>query len=329
VSIEDPGGTTRFSYDARGRIIRKRWQAAAGGTDLALDFTYRADDQVSRIDYPSAGGARLSATHQYNARGQLDAIPTIIEKMNYDLAGRRVGASFANGTKEVGEYDLRGRLKTTSVSGPDGVLRHVAYTLDFAGNLTAIASPDPKLASTFVYDDLYRLVSATLGGGERFDYAYDDAGRLTHKSDVGDYRYGEGGAAQTCLTSAGTASFTYTSRGEIESARWGTQKFDVFGRLASVAAEDGLGSVEFTYDHAGKRVVARTTGDANPAVEGGPNDPRSPPPPWQENHQGPDWQDQQIAGSEKQVHISPSRTFEAQWRASRSVLCDVAHGHIV
>src|SRR5579862_6480736 len=55
------------------------------------------------------------------------------------------------------------------------------------------------------------------------------------------------------------------------------------------------------------------------AHQGGSNDPRSPPPARQENHQRPDGQDQQITGSEKQVHISPSRTFEAQSRASRMV----------
>src|SRR5258708_24804453 len=41
------------------------------------------------------------------------------------------------------------------------------------------------------------------------------------------------------------------------------------------------------------------------AHQGGSNEPRSPPPTRQENHQGPDWQDQQITGAEKQVHMSP------------------------
>jgi len=38
--------------------------------------------------------------------------------------------------------------------------------------------------------------------------------------------------------------------------------------------------------------------------QGGSNE-RSPPPTRQENHQGPDWEDQQMTGSEKQVHMSP------------------------
>src|SRR4029077_12100573 len=41
------------------------------------------------------------------------------------------------------------------------------------------------------------------------------------------------------------------------------------------------------------------------AHQGGAKHPRSPPPTRQDNHQGPDWQDQKITGSEKQVHMSP------------------------
>lgn len=267
VRIDDQGGTTRFSYDARGRIARKTWQAAGGGIENALDFSYRSDDQLARIVYPDGGHGRLALTQHYNARGLLAAVPFVVEQFDYDLAGRRTGAHYSNTTVERSDYDVRGRLTSSTVTGPSGVLREVHYALDLVGNLTGITSPDPKLASTYVYDDFYRLTQAVRGSGESWTYAYDDAGRLSHKSDVGDYHYGEGGLPSTCLSSAGSAAFTYSARGEMHATPWGVQSFDAWGRLLNVVGRDGLGRVDFTYDHAGKRVLARTSGNAVPAVD--------------------------------------------------------------
>jgi RHS repeat-associated protein len=267
IRIDDNAGTTRFGYDARGRITRKRWQAVGGGAEHALDFSYRSDDQPSRIVYPDGGAGRLALTQHYNTRGLLDAVPSVVQQFDYDLAGRRTGAHYANGTQEGMVYDARGRLASSTVTGPGGVLRELHYGLDLVGNLTGITSPDPKLVSTYVYDDFYRLTQAARGSGESWTYAYDDAGRLTHKSDVGDYHYGEGGVASTCLSSAGPDTFTYTTRGEMHSTPWGVQSFDAYGRLINTVGRDGLGRVDFTYDHAGRRVLARTSGNAAPAVD--------------------------------------------------------------
>ncbi|MEZ4684286.1 MAG: toxin TcdB middle/N-terminal domain-containing protein, partial [Caldilineaceae bacterium] len=232
--IEDAAGVTRFGYDARGRVIRKRWVSVAGGAEHALDFAYRSDDQPSRIIYPDGGAGRLALTQQYNARGLLDAVPSVVEKFTYDLAGRRLEAQYTNGTTERSAYDLRGRLTGSTVTGPDGILRTLNYELDRVGNLTDVLSPDPKLAAQYLFDDFYRLIQATRGSGESWSYAYDDAGRLTHKSDVGDYRYGEAGLPATCLSSAGADTFTYSPRGEMQSTPWGMQSFDIYGRLSNV-----------------------------------------------------------------------------------------------
>src|SRR5262249_7464964 len=120
---------------------------------------------------------------------------------------------------------------------------------------------DLQLAMTLDYDDLYRLTAARGGSGEVFTYRYDDAGNLTFKSDVGDYRYGEGGAARSCLTSAGSRSFTYTAMGEMATTPWGRQSFDALGRLRRLEPADGSAAIEFTYGYTGERVLVGTTAD--------------------------------------------------------------------
>ncbi|HEX4813368.1 MAG TPA: toxin TcdB middle/N-terminal domain-containing protein [Nonomuraea sp.] len=267
VRVDDPGGTTVFAYDTRGRRTRKAWTPPGGGTARVLDFTYRCDGQLSRVEYPDSGGTRTVLDHTYDERGLLSSIPTVATEIRHDLAGRRTRIGYANGTTETMSYDRRGRLASQRLTGPGGVLWQASYALDRVGNLVRVDSSDPAVAVTYRYDDLYRLTEATLGDGTRWTYAYDDAGNLTHKSDVGDYRYGENGAPATCLTSAGPGSYTYTPNGEMATTPWGDQRFDPLGRLLSITAPDGAGAITFTYDHSGARVTARTTGTAAPAVD--------------------------------------------------------------
>jgi RHS repeat-associated protein len=146
---------------------------------------------------------------------------------------------------------------------------------DPVGNLTQIISPDNAIAATFSYDDLHRLVGAATVAGDVRTYTYDDAGNFTFKSDVGAYTYGENGLPATCLTTAGTAKFTYTALGEMQHTPWGTQSFDSFGRLTGIT---GATQATFTYDYSGARVSAsftsarktttRLTPDALYAIEG-------------------------------------------------------------
>jgi RHS repeat-associated protein len=173
-------------------------------------------------------------------------------------------------------YDNAERLTGLNHANTSGALRQTQFIRDGVGNLTQIVSPDNTLASTFSYDDLHRLVQAATGAGDVRTYAYDNAGNLTSKSDVGSYAYGENGMPATCLTTAGSAKFTYTALGQMEQTPWGTQSFDAFGRLIAIA---GSTSAAFTYDYSGSRVftqftsggvtTTRLTPDALYAIENG------------------------------------------------------------
>lgn len=272
VRVDDESGRTTFDYDARGRVAKKRSLPAGSAIAFQLDFAYRSDGQLRAITYPesSAGAGRLLVRHEYDKRGQLVRVPSVVSAMEYDLAGRRIRMRYANGTEDAAAFDPQtGRLTRLTVTGPGGVIRDTRYTTDLAGNLVRIDSPDPKLAVSYTYDDRYQLIAANGDNGEAFTYRYDDVGNLTFKSDVGNYRYGEGGAAATCLTSAGADTFTYTAQGQMKMTPWGEQTFDLLGRLVKITrpgagAGAGAGQLEFTYDHMGHRVAVRGTGAAAP-----------------------------------------------------------------
>ena len=183
--------------------------------------------------------------------------------IGYDLRSRRTSVQYANGvTEEIHHDPVADHLDLHRINGPGGVLREVELETDRVGNVLLVRSPDPNLTAEYHYDDLYRLVDATCGT-DSFTYRYDDAGNLTHKSDVGDFQYGQAGQPATCLTSAGADTFGYDGRGCVTAAPWGTQDWDAFGRLIRITGADGTVAA-FDYDHTGLRVSATLTPPAGP-----------------------------------------------------------------
>jgi RHS repeat-associated protein len=268
VRIDDEGGTTIYDYDARGKVALKRYRVGGAATTYDLNFEYRSDGQLAVITYPDGGLGRRTVSYEYGARGGVSRVPGVVETIEYDLARHRTRLLYANGVEQQMAYDsMTSRLSQMRLNGTAGVLRQQSYTYDEVGNVVRIDSPDPKLQASFIYDDLYRLTAADYGDGNSWSYDYDTAGNLTFKSDVGQYRYGEGGAPTTCLTTAGAGTFTYTPNGEMQTTPWGTQTFDPLGRLLNIVGADGVSRVDFTYDYAGVRVAERTGGAARPAAD--------------------------------------------------------------
>ena len=215
VRIDDESGVSIFDYDVRGRTVIKR-STPTGASQYVLTFVYRSDGQLATLAYPSGKSASLVLQYQYGKRGQVSTIPGVVSAMTYDLQGRRASVAYANGATTAYAYDNAGRLTQLNHSGPAGSLRSTQLVRDPVGNLTQIISPDNNLATTFSYDDLHRLVNAATVAGDVRSYAYDNTGNFTSKSDIGAYAYGENGLPATCLTTAGTAKFTYTALGEMQ-----------------------------------------------------------------------------------------------------------------
>jgi RHS repeat-associated protein len=260
IKMEHQAGEVHFDYDEHGRLARKNFRLSSDDRDFAIDYSYRADGQFDSLTYPaqSPGAPRQVVRYEYNPRGQLSRIAGLIRKIEHDEAGRRTLVDFANRLSQSYRYDPRtGRLVEMQLSDPNGLLRATQYHYDQLGNLTQVESPDPGLATGYAYDDLYRLVEASTRSGESWTYRYDDVGNLLHKSDVGEYRYGEAGAPATCLTSAGGNSFSYTQAGQISQAPWGQAGFDPAGRMIHLETPDGL--IEFAYDSIGMRVSEKYT----------------------------------------------------------------------
>lgn len=269
--IMHQGGEEILGYDALGRVIHKEIRpSATPAQKLVFDFTYRADGQRATVTYPEAAPAsgRVQISYEYDLRGLLIRIPSYIRRIDYNLAGQRSRVEYANDVVTTYGYDsLTLRLEDLLTEGSAGeVLQHFHYRYDQVGNLLKVTSPDSKMATDYLYDDLYRLKEAATQSARNWTYHYDDQGNLTFKSDVGSYQYDTNGL----LTSAGSDTFTYTLAGQTLQMQEGEFHYDPIGRLKSITR--GNEQLLCTYDHDGRRVRMQAVGMASSQDLFTPND---------------------------------------------------------
>ncbi|MBW7475377.1 FG-GAP-like repeat-containing protein [Paenibacillus oenotherae] len=261
VKITHQGGSEVLAYDELGRVKHRELSPdGLGGQKFAFDYTYRATGQIESITYPkpAAAAGRLVVRYSYDQRGRLSAIPGFVKKISYNTAGLRDRIEYASGVATAYVYDALSLRLTGlhTVDGTGAVLQQFDYRHDRVGNLLGVDSPDPKLAASYEYDNLYRLVEASTISGQLWSYNYDNGGNLTHKSDVGAYVYD----AEGRLATAGPHAFSYTATGQTRTGPWGEASYDAIGRMTAVTR--GNEEMACTYNHAGSRVRMQITGGA-------------------------------------------------------------------
>ncbi|MGI8550402.1 MAG: RHS repeat-associated core domain-containing protein [Dehalococcoidia bacterium] len=212
--------TTAYTYDADGRLT-KVTDALGGTTSYAYDA---AGNQTGRTD---ANGHTTTSTFD-----ALNRVATSTDPLNrtnhygYDAAGNLLTITDPQGQTTTYAYDAKN--ERTGISYSDGQTPNVTVQYDAAGERTGMT--DGSGTSTWNYDGLGHVLSATDGAGVAVGYAYDHKGQLTSISYPGNQTVG--------------------------------RSYDAAGRLTQVT--DWLGhSTSFAYDPA-----ANLTSETFPASSG-------------------------------------------------------------
>jgi RHS repeat-associated protein len=222
-SVTAPGSSESYQYDSFGRL------ASVGTTFSGTKFvTSRTFDPVSGLPdllvYPaSTSGGPLRVRHHHD-RGRLvrlsdaDTAITYWQLNSTDAAGRVVDESLGNGVRIASVHDaVTGWLRSrTAGPGGGGAYQRLAFEWDPAGNLLQRDEFNHGVQERFYYDSQDRLDYVTRNGVVTLDLAYDAAGSLTYKSDVGDYTY-DASRKQAVLTAGGN-SYAYDASGAVTSA---------------------------------------------------------------------------------------------------------------
>jgi len=160
--------TWRYTYNADGQILT----AAGPRTDVndATTYSYRtADDTATPPQYRR--GDLYSVT---------DALGHATTFDRYDLNGRPLQMTDANGTVTTLTYSPRGWLTSRTVTPASSTPQTTAYAYDYVGQLTQVTQPAGSSAS-FTYDGAHRMTGAADSLGNSIAYTLDAMGNRTQE----------------------------------------------------------------------------------------------------------------------------------------------------
>jgi len=233
-TMTDGSGTTRWTYDQRGRVLTKTQDV--GLAALTTRMTYDAAGRLATVTYPS--GLIIDITR--NATGQVAGVTSGTTKLAGDIAYTPWGAAAswttASGAAYARTFDADGRMTAIAYGGTI-----LGYTFDAADRITATTETGLP-TKAFGYDTLGRLTSHVSGATTQA-YTYDANGNRTSVT--------QGTPATTYAIAANNNWLTATSGG-----RTASFTYDASGRMT--AAMDGGAPSYHAYDARGARVATYT-----------------------------------------------------------------------
>ena len=257
------GNTTTYGWDSRnnpksatlpmGATASVTAYQTIAGTDLPNDFTsadgrkdtFKYDTNGNTMSVTTSGTAGATREYTYNK-----ATPTC-----GGFEGQRCTAKDGNGKVTSFSYDGKGNLSKVTPPAPLGP---TTYTYDALGRVET-ATDGRGIKTVYVYDtrDRVKTVSST---NSTVTYSYDGDGNVRSRTDVSgttkwDYDELNRERVRTLQNGAQTA-LAYTPGGDVDHYTDPTGKtdytWDAAGRLDHLTAPDGK-KTDFDHDYNDKR----------------------------------------------------------------------------
>ncbi|MCX6792730.1 MAG: FG-GAP-like repeat-containing protein [Candidatus Falkowbacteria bacterium] len=272
-----------LTYNPLGQLIQE--SKRIGKVNYATQYNYDRQNNQTLIINPDDS----RVVYNYNAAGLVDSVQrkesvdlgltNVVTNIDYNPVGLATSMFYANGAVTTNTYDAnelyRLRHKVTVANNQN--VQDLTYTYDPVGNITQIvdaSSTQTAKTTDYTYDDLHRLLSATISNSaaENVDgpdnqnqvqtFTYDAIGNITYKSDVGTYLYngniGNNYANPHAVTSAGNKYYSYDENGNVTDITSMTvvestsYLWDYANRLNTVIINGKSSS--YSYDASGQRI---------------------------------------------------------------------------
>ncbi len=264
-SMTDSTGTTNYTIDPLNQLT--------GVTDPAgrvLSLSYDAAGNQTRIVYPD--GRFLN--YSYDNDNRLSSITDWNNRTatySYDAVSNLSKLSLPNHVVTTYSYDLDNRMTGVTNTGPAGVISSFQYTRDAIGNRTSVSASGSNVETgntSFVYDKMGRLTSATYPDSSKVTYTYDTAGNRKTMVKVAsgvttttNYTYNAANELLTVLSGTTQTTMTYDNDGNLLSSATGSNTtsytYDPSNELTGVTK--GSTTVNYTYNGDGFRVGQSVT----------------------------------------------------------------------
>ncbi len=255
--VNDPSGTYQFSYDGMGRLTGTTTNYSfLTSRSFTTSYSYDAASNRTGFTDPESG----STTYAYDTLNRLSTLtpPSAFTTGNfgfsYDALSRRTQMTRPNSVTTNYVYDNLSRLTSILHQLSGSTIDGATYTLDNAGNRTAKTDQRTAVATSYGYDNIYQLLSATPSSGTAESYSYDAVGNRLSSAGVPSYSYNSSNE----LTSSSSASYGYDLNGNAvtknDASGITTYAWDFENRLTSVSLPGSGGTVSFKYDPFGRRI---------------------------------------------------------------------------
>jgi RHS repeat-associated protein len=267
--ITDASGQVVYTYDSMGRKTGKT--QTTGSRTFTVGYTWgdtgSALDKLTAITYPS--GTRVN--YSYDSYGDVSGITvnppnangvgtntgstlSMLSAITRNAESKLTGWTWASTKTQAISYDANGQISAYNLGDPTttGIRRTIVR--DSAGRITGYThtsngSPVPALDQSFSYDNLNRLISATLGS-TAIQYSYDATGNRTAKIISGTSYPNTISATSNKLTQTqdmgGTATVVHDAAGNITSDGTNSYTYSDRGRLATMTNAGGI--VTYSYN---------------------------------------------------------------------------------
>lgn len=233
-SSGDINASKNYEYDQYGRVVKE--------TDIierinyVTETAYDSEGHVSKITYPSG----LEVQNNYAACGMQVSVTNaktgqLYWKLNaINARGQIEKEEFGNGLVSTTQYDAK---KGTVASIYTPGIQNWTYSFDGVGNLASRRDVIRNLTETFSYDGLHRLTEVRKNGVTTQTLAYDAAGNIVRKSDIGNYLYEEGSNRLSSITDC-----VYKLKD------WKEVQYCSLGKISYVKSSDGTMTIDYGPD---------------------------------------------------------------------------------
>src|SRR5579883_1738762 len=244
-------------FDNMGRLIGTATSYTfLPGRNFTTSYTY--DKASNRTGFTDPEGG--STTYVYDTLHRLQTLtpPTAFGSgsfgFSYDALSRRTQMTRPNNVTTNYAYDNLSRLTSVLHQLAGSTIDGASYTLDNAGNRTAKTDQRTAVATSYGYDSIDQLLSATQGATTTESYTYDPVGNRLSSLGVSSYSNN----VSNELTSTSNASFTYDNNGntltKTDSTGTTNYSWDFENRMTSATLPGSGGTVTFKYDPFGRRI---------------------------------------------------------------------------
>ncbi len=269
--MTDPAGSSVFSYDRRGLLLKD--ERTTGGATYTTQYGFDKNANRTQVLYPTAHAARRQGEADFTY-DLADRVTLVIAKVNgstatvagsftYKPFGPHTSVTFGNGLVDSRSYDSRYRIGTWTLTG------RLSYTHTFNddGNLTArVDNLNAANNRVFGYDGAHRLIggsgpwgAATACTGST-TYTYDRNGNRLCKGETApatNYSYYSSTNRLSATTGGEVASYAFDNSGNTTGDGTHTYQYGDNARLQTV---DSGTTATYAYDGDGRRASKVASG---------------------------------------------------------------------